>query len=46
VEYRNKIAHGDMWGDSAGWQCVAAAGAFIARLDQQMYEVDGAAPDP
>jgi hypothetical protein len=40
VEYRNAIAHGKMWGDSAGWQSVAAAGAFLARLDEQMREVD------
>jgi hypothetical protein len=43
VEYRNAIAHGTMWGDSAGTQCVEAAGAFILRLDSQMQEVDEAA---
>lgn len=40
VEYRNKIAHGDMWGDDVGYACVAAAGAFIMRLDQQMAAFD------
>jgi hypothetical protein len=40
VEYRNQIAHGLLWGDSAGWQSVAAAGQFILRLDAQMQEVD------
>jgi hypothetical protein len=45
VEYRNAIAHGTMWGDSAGKHCVEAAGAFIVRLDSQMHEVDEAAGD-
>jgi hypothetical protein len=43
VEYRNKIAHGDRWGDSAGWDCAAAAGAFLMRRAQQMHDVDGPA---
>jgi hypothetical protein len=46
VEYRNAIAHGTMWGDSAGWQCVAAAGQFILRLDDHMHAVEAADPDP
>ncbi|MEJ7784257.1 MAG: hypothetical protein WKF96_05585 [Solirubrobacteraceae bacterium] len=45
VEYRNAIAHGKLWGDSRGLQSVAAAGAFIMRLDDQMYEVDVDVPD-
>jgi len=45
VEFRNAIAHGTKWGDSAGRQCVEAAGAFIERLDGQMLQVDEAADD-
>lgn len=44
VECRNKIAHGDMWGDSVGYDCVAAAGAFMMRLDQQMAAFDAEHP--
>lgn len=46
VEYRNRIAHGTAWGDSAGWASVAAAGQFILRLDEQMQAVDSAATGP
>ncbi|MCW2783369.1 MAG: hypothetical protein JWR35_3820 [Marmoricola sp.] len=45
VHYRNAIAHGDTWGDSWGWQSVAAAGQFILRLDEHMAAVDRDAPD-
>ena len=45
VECRNKIAHGDMWGDSVGYDCVVAAGVFIMRLDDQMAAFDAAHPD-
>jgi hypothetical protein len=44
VECRNKIAHGDMWGDAVGYDCVVAAGAFIMRLDVQMAAFDAAHP--
>jgi hypothetical protein len=45
VEYRNAIAHGNTWGDTAGYASVAAAGKFILRLDDQMRQVDEADPD-
>jgi hypothetical protein len=45
VEYRNAIAHGKTWGDTAGFGSVVAAGQFILRLDQQMRQVDEADPD-
>lgn len=45
VEYRNSIAHGKTWGDTAGYASVVAAGRFILRLDDQMRQVDEADPD-
>jgi hypothetical protein len=45
VEYRNQVAHGQTWGDTSGYASVVAAGQFIVRLDEQMREVDEAAPD-
>lgn len=45
VEYRNAIAHGKTWGDTAGFAAVAAAGQFILRLDDQMRQVDESDPD-
>lgn len=42
VEYRNRIAHGDLWGDSVGFGCVVAAGAFVMRLDEHMQAFDEA----
>ena len=38
VEYRNDIAHGNAWGDTAGRQSVEASGAFILRLDEQVLD--------
>jgi hypothetical protein len=45
VEYRNRIAHGQAWGDTGGFASVVAAGQFILRLDEQMCAVDEADPD-
>lgn len=44
VEYRNLIAHGQTWGDAAGFASVVAAGQFILRIDEQMREVDEGDP--
>ena len=44
VEYRNRIAHGDVSGDSRAYESVVAAGAFILRLDEQMQAFDLAHP--
>jgi hypothetical protein len=44
VQLRNRIAHGDEWGDSRGgkdaWDSWQAAGTFIARLDAAMAALD------
>jgi hypothetical protein len=49
VEFRNRIAHGLSWGDDDrgqhAWGSWAAAGAFIARLDETMERVDAGAED-
>jgi hypothetical protein len=45
VHYRNAIAHGSTWGDSWGFESVAAAGQFILRLDQHMVDYYAARPD-
>jgi hypothetical protein len=45
VHFRNAIAHGSTWGDSWGFECVAAAGQFILRLDRHMTNYYATRPD-